>query len=87
MLTLPPLRVKFDDLVNEANISVSPPLRLAHDFRVAALVGSEEDDVEHRFRCCGTWFWIDFQDRYTMSKHASLIVTGHGVRFQGVCDR
>ena len=46
-LTLPPLGVVLDDLVDERDVSVAAALRLAHEVRIATLVGAEEDHVKH----------------------------------------
>ncbi len=50
---LPPLGVDLDHLVDEADVGVPVLLRLADAVRVAALVGAEEDDVEHVVSCVG----------------------------------
>jgi hypothetical protein len=47
-LTFAPCLVEGDDLVDELDGRESAALGLADDVRVAALVGAEEVDVEHR---------------------------------------
>jgi hypothetical protein len=49
MLTLPPLRVKLDDLVHERDVRISSTLALAHEVWIATLVSTEERDVQHDF--------------------------------------
>ena len=44
---LAPRGVDLDDRIHQTNVCVPPPLRLAHQVRVAALVHAEELDVKH----------------------------------------
>lgn len=48
-ITLAPFFVEVDDFVDEINVGVTTSLGLADDFRVVALVFSEEVDVQHFF--------------------------------------
>ena len=70
-LTLAPLGVQSDDLVDETDVRVPPFLRLAHEVRVAALVGAEEDHVEHFFLYMP---WCSPSGR----RKAQATVCGHG---------
>jgi len=52
-LTLAPLGVVLDHLVDERDIGVAFALGLAHEIGIASLVGPEEEDVEHGWVSAG----------------------------------
>ena len=53
-LTLAPLGVVLDDLVDERDIGVAAALGLAHEIGIASLVNPKEEDIKHWLGCLHT---------------------------------